>query len=105
MPQTTARRISAALAVAAVLALPTAPAAAAGPGRQASDPASRILEQAWRWAADLLGTPAGAARVHGRTPGSHGRTAIHGKLGGFIDPDGRSALNATPGLRVIPVKP
>jgi len=101
MSRTTARRISVALAVAAILAIPTAPAAAAGPGRQAASSAS-LLEQAWRWVADLMGAPAREAEVHGRTPERHGLTVLYGKLGGFIDPDGRSALLAKPGVPVSP---
>jgi hypothetical protein len=101
MSRTTARRISVALAVAAVLAMPTAQAAAAGPGRQAADSAS-ILEQAWRWVADLAGASARVSEVHGRTPARHGLTVVSGKLGGFIDPDGRSALLAKPGVFVSP---
>ncbi|HEV7517435.1 MAG TPA: hypothetical protein VGR07_14125 [Thermoanaerobaculia bacterium] len=102
MPHTTVRRISVALVIAAVLALPVRPAAAASPGKPTSEPASRLLEQAWLWVADLLGAPTGAAESRGRTAGHPGLTALHGDLGGFIDPDGRNTLNTAPRTFALP---
>jgi hypothetical protein len=91
MSHITRRNTSAALTLATLLALPLAPAAAA-PARTAPGAASTVRES-WRFLADLLGFPyPGTAS---RTRQGQGQKPRVGKLGGYIDPDGRTYLLGT----------
>jgi hypothetical protein len=100
----TATRVSAALAITALLTLPASPAVAttAVVRSQASTASTAtapgFFEQSWRFLADLLGVPTGA------TPDAaarrHGLTSRHSDLGGFIDPDGARFLSQAPGTLV-----
>ena len=103
MSQITLRRASAALTLATLLALPVAPAAAAPaarPSRPAPGSASPAGE-AWRFVATLLGLPAPGATSAG-TPKGQGTKPRVGKLGGYIDPDGRLSLLGTNNTLVKP---
>ena len=104
MSSTTTRRVSAALAVTALLVLPASPAVATVRRQGLDRTALGFFAQSWRFLADLLGTPAGAAPASTSTatpaPGRHGLTSRHSDLGGFIDPDGARLLSHAPGTPV-----
>ena len=70
----------------AILALPVRPAAAA-PLANPLAAASHSVDQLWNWLAVLWGNPSVAASR--RPAAGHKRpSALIGKLGGFLDPDG-----------------
>jgi len=103
MSQITLRRASAALTLATLLALPVAPAAAAraaAPSRPAPGSASPAAE-AWRFVASLLGLPEPGVASPGTRPGQGSKPRV-GKLGGFIDPDGRTYTLGTNSTLVKP---
>ena len=89
MSQKTLRHASAALTLATLLALPAAPAAAAV--RPAPAEVS-FSQEAWRFLAGLFGLSPG--EVPGARRG-HGLKPIVGKLGGYVDPDGRTTTLTT----------
>ncbi len=92
MSQKALRHTSAALTLATLLALPATPAAAAA--RPARAEASFTAE-AWRFLAGLFGRSPGAAVSGAGAHRGHGLTPIVGKLGGYLDPDGRTASLTT----------
>jgi hypothetical protein len=96
MPRTTARRIHVALMLIAVLALlPVQSATAAGLANPLA-PASRSVDRLWNWLADLWGN---ASVTAARRPATGHRqpSALIGKLGGFLDPDGATKQAPTSG--------
>jgi hypothetical protein len=98
MSSTTPRRVSAALVVTALLALPAGPAVAAVHGQEPTATTLGFFEQSWRFFVDLLGT---LGAVPTPTPGRHGLTSRHSDLGGFIDPDGARTQSQTQGPLVV----
>ncbi|HZF09082.1 MAG TPA: hypothetical protein VFE33_09855 [Thermoanaerobaculia bacterium] len=92
MPRTTARRISVALMLIAVLALPVRPAAAAGLANPLA-PASRSVDRLWSWLTDFWVN--GVAASKRPAAGRRQPSALIGKLGGFLDPDGARLVPTT----------
>jgi len=86
MPRTTARRIHVALLLIAVLALPVRPAAAATLANPLAA-ASHSVDRLWNWLTVLWGN-ASAAASRRPAAGHKQPSALIGKLGGFLDPDG-----------------
>jgi hypothetical protein len=102
MSRTNARRIPVALAFAILLALPVRPAAAANL-ESLGAPAHRSAERLWHWLMDLWESAAGRTETPGVAPARPGHTNVHGKLGGFIDPNGVRFLSQTkPETEILP---
>jgi len=92
----TPRRLSSALVFATLLSLPVQPAAAAASANPAGSSVSRSVDRLWSWLEELWGGPRKAA-VERPAAGGRRPSALIGKLGGFLDPDGATKLAPSPG--------